>query len=556
MENPTGADRLLKTPAYVLCAWLILLLWGFGIYVEARVVINEVMYDPIGVDTGWEWIELYNSGIESVNLESSYIQRGGSTYATVFTFPHFILRPGRFVLVGESQITDAHFTASLAFQNGGGATDGIRFVSAGGLYTDTVLHDAPNNNQLTDDSGFPGTSFAPDVPTGYSLARIADGYDTDDSALDFIAEVNPTRGLSNRAYCDYSLSHPLLEQVFAVWQFRAYIVNRSIIAARQPAQLTFMVNNVIYDVMDIAPLAGGDSIQVVQYLPHDLDLPLNLFVELYLPHDPNYANNSWSYTYQPPHTIGARINEFLYLPETGRQEWIELQLSDIPVSDHGFILKDLAQYQINVTIPANSPRYVVLCNNPSALFNDYPSCPANAVVQVSGWIPLNNDGDNIFLIDTEGVIIDSVSYTGNSSYRGVSLERDEIAGQIWRYCVAPEKGTPGRINSTPQTPPEMSGKLELEKITISPKQGEKLRIFYNLPDNASRINCYIYDLRGRKIRILADNLPVFAQGTLEWDGRKSDHKYAGRGLYIILWESMPAPRGKVFRRQLTFNIKD
>ena len=30
--------------------------------IVAQVVINEVLYDPTGSDTGNEWIELYNSG--------------------------------------------------------------------------------------------------------------------------------------------------------------------------------------------------------------------------------------------------------------------------------------------------------------------------------------------------------------------------------------------------------------------------------------------------------------------------------------------------------------
>ncbi|MBM4403694.1 MAG: lamin tail domain-containing protein, partial [Candidatus Cloacimonetes bacterium] len=486
--SPPDKLRLCNRPAYILPVWLMLLILGSGVFAEARVVINEVMYDPVGTDTGWEWIELYNAGMESINLEGSYIQRGGSTFVTVFTFPHFILRSGRFVLVGESQITAAHFTATLVFQNGDGMTDGIRYVSADGSYTDTVLYDAPNTNQLPDDSGYPGTSFAPDVPAGYSLARIADGYDNDDCATDCLAETNPSPGLSNRVYCDYAISNPVLDQVFSVWQFRAYIVNCSIVSAQQPAQLTFMVNSVIYDVMDITPLAGGDSIQVVQHFPHAINQPLILAIDLYLPNDPSYTNNTWSYHYQPPHSIHVRINEFLYLPETGKQEWIELRLSEVPTADHNLILKDLAQYQITVTIPAGSPPYIVLCNNPTALLNEYPSCPANSVVQVTGWIPLNNEADTMYLMDADGVVTDTVSYTGSATYRGVSLERDENADLPWRYCLDPEKGTPGRSNSISQTPPVMSGELALERSSFAPKRGETLRLFYHLPDNTSRIN--------------------------------------------------------------------
>ena len=494
MEDSSSETGILSRPTPIIRLIILIGVLCVPSFLLSRVVINEVLYDPVGADTGWEWIELYNAGDQSVNLEGSYIQRGGSTFVTVFTFPYYILRPGRIVLVGESLITDAHFTATLAFQNGDGATDGINYVSTDYLYTDTVLYDAPNVNQLPDDSGEPGTLFAPDVPSGYSLARTADGFDADDSALDFIAEANPTPGLSNRIYCDYAISQPVLEQVFSVWQFRRHIVNHSIIPETQTAQLTFQVNSVIYDVMDIAPLAGGDSVQVIQYLPHDIDQPLNLLIELYLTDDPNWSNNTWSYGYQPPHVLDAVINEFLYQPDIEKQEWIELLLGSSPNTEHSFILRDLAQNQINVTIPDGAPPYVVLCNDPATLLSEYPSCLPHAVITVTGWIQLNNDGDTVFLMNADGVTIDSVAYTGSPAFRGVSLERNETNPQNWHYSLHPEKGTPGRSNSTPEAIPDIDGKLELEKGSFAPKQGEKPRLVYNLPDAVSRINCYIYDL--------------------------------------------------------------
>ncbi len=42
----------------------------FPYTIQAQVVINEVMYDVSGTDTGREWIEVYNSGSESVDLSA------------------------------------------------------------------------------------------------------------------------------------------------------------------------------------------------------------------------------------------------------------------------------------------------------------------------------------------------------------------------------------------------------------------------------------------------------------------------------------------------------
>ncbi|HNT52893.1 MAG TPA: lamin tail domain-containing protein, partial [Candidatus Syntrophosphaera sp.] len=116
-------------------------------------VINEVCYDPLGVDAGFEWIELYNAGGVDLNLEGALILSGGSTLQQVYVLPNFILRTGRYLLIGEAQIAQAVYNTPLGFQNGGSETDGIRFVAPDGSFTDTVLYDSPNLYGLPDDSG-------------------------------------------------------------------------------------------------------------------------------------------------------------------------------------------------------------------------------------------------------------------------------------------------------------------------------------------------------------------------------------------------------------------
>lgn len=37
-------------------------------FIQAQIVINEIMYDPEGTDTGREWVEVYNSGNQNVDL--------------------------------------------------------------------------------------------------------------------------------------------------------------------------------------------------------------------------------------------------------------------------------------------------------------------------------------------------------------------------------------------------------------------------------------------------------------------------------------------------------
>ncbi|MDP8204709.1 MAG: lamin tail domain-containing protein, partial [Candidatus Tenebribacter mawsonii] len=93
-----------------------------------NVVINEVLYDPDGSDSGYEWIELYNSSDQSVNLNGWMIRKAGSQFELVYAFDLFsgyTIPSHSYFLIGEEFVPDTDLTTSLAFQNGGSETDGI-----------------------------------------------------------------------------------------------------------------------------------------------------------------------------------------------------------------------------------------------------------------------------------------------------------------------------------------------------------------------------------------------------------------------------------------------
>jgi len=165
---------------------------------EPSVVINELLYDVPGSDTGNEWVELFNVSGSPVDLSGWNIQRGGTTFTTVFTFPGGAsIAPGSFLLVGEQNVASAAFQASLVFQNGGDATDGVRIVTGDGTVVDVLLYGEPNAHGLPDRSGAAGTAFAPDVPEGHSLARIPDGRHSSGDSRDFSNASAPTPGAKN-----------------------------------------------------------------------------------------------------------------------------------------------------------------------------------------------------------------------------------------------------------------------------------------------------------------------------------------------------------------------
>lgn len=537
-------------------AFACLMLLAVICFAHANIVINELCYDPAGTDSGWEWIEIYNSGSQSISMEGWKILKGGSTFTVVYVIPYFLLRPGRYLLIGESNVPNAHFVANLAFQNGGSETDGVQLMSPNDSYTDTVLYDSPNTYALPDDNGQPGHSFAVDVPSGYSLARIKDGFDSNNCAVDFIAEALPTPGSANREYVDYSISSASVESVDMQWMLYCCIRNNSAITASIAAGLEVFVDNIVVISEAVWQIAGGDSLRYEFPLPiEDMDNH-TIKVTLSLPNDPAPENNTLILDLHQQIPLPPYINEIMYDPQTGRQEWIELYCANALRTEYR--IRDRANNSFSFTLPARSG-YFVLCPSSTGMLADYPQCPPDALIQISGWAALNNDGDDIILSDSDGNLIDQMSYGSGASAKGFSLERHPVSDSvyIWRQCLDAEGATPGRINSTPQAPPqEHNSPVAIFGSPARVRMGESISVSYRLSAESNRANCYIYSRDGRRIKVLADNAAIGAQGAFEWDGRDHSGKYAARGIYLILWESAPASGGKMYRRQFTAVVSD
>lgn len=161
----------------------------------AWVTINELMPNPEGAGSDEEWIELYNSGTEAVNLEGWLVEWDTSDWETAsdFTFEAgTMLEPGAFLVVGYGGIP-----VSFSMGDAGSSADGVR-IRCGDAAVDTVVYGAGDVSDFTDDSGELATSLAPKPSDGVALARFEDGVDTNLSAVDFVYASEPTPGAANK----------------------------------------------------------------------------------------------------------------------------------------------------------------------------------------------------------------------------------------------------------------------------------------------------------------------------------------------------------------------
>jgi len=154
------------------------------------VLIDELYYDAPGPDAGYEYIILYNSLADPVDLEGWRIEWGGSSFAYgIYTISGVVIPPGDVIVFGGDrmvQVSDVIY--NFNFQGGGMASDGVRIVDASGTVIDTLIYDSPNTNGLPGDGGlapYPDEMCAADVPAGKTLTRDAYHTDTDDCSVDF-----------------------------------------------------------------------------------------------------------------------------------------------------------------------------------------------------------------------------------------------------------------------------------------------------------------------------------------------------------------------------------
>jgi len=156
-----------------------------------RVVINEVMYDSAetGVDTRYEWVELYNAGESAVDMINFRLSDG----ETDFDLPSLILNSGSYAVFArnaETFLLQHEFSpdfsgSSIALSNSG---DDLTLYDSDLSVVDTIVWE---------EGSFPGIIPHLGVSAGHSIARLPDGVDTDDCSIDFIELEIPTPGDSN-----------------------------------------------------------------------------------------------------------------------------------------------------------------------------------------------------------------------------------------------------------------------------------------------------------------------------------------------------------------------
>ncbi|MFC1608151.1 lamin tail domain-containing protein [Candidatus Latescibacterota bacterium] len=254
----------------------------------------------------------------------------------------------------------------------------------------------------------------------------------------------------------------------------------------------------------------------------------------------------------PPGTI--RLNEVMADPPEGDTEWIEIiNTGSHRVDLYGFHIMDIGG---SVSDPVET--HYLLAPSELIVLADATLEPGRydyRTITVDRFPALNNSGDALFLHDSGGNVIDSMSY--DSAPDGLSLELITPDNEpLWDVCVDRAGSTPGRQNSIYfQTASIVEDDDDGQvRITIEPNPFDReTRVSYNLPFPLARVRVLVYDRRGRHVATIRDTEESGSMWSGTWEGRK-DGRRLPAGPYILDVEILDKQTGNIYRERKTIVV--
>lgn len=285
----------------------------------------------------------------------------------------------------------------------------------------------------------------------------------------------------------------------------------------------------------------------------------------------NVYNNATFGIPVSPNPKDIVINEILFAPRTGGADYVELYNRSQKIID----LKKLYLANRNSTgvlaaftsLASQSQllmpgKFALLTTDPLWTRNNYPISDPDVFIKLSSLPSYPDANGNVVLTDTQGNILDEVSY--NSSWhfplikdkKGIALERisyDGPSDQSNFHSASKDVsyGTPGIKNSQSKTD-DISGEFSISPEIFSPDNDgtdDFLTIYYQFPNEGYTTNIKIYDAKGRFVRYLEKNSLSGIKGYYRWDGLDDKQQKLPQGIYIVHMESFHRDGGrKVYKK--------
>jgi len=263
------------------------------------------------------------------------------------------------------------------------------------------------------------------------------------------------------------------------------------------------------------------------------------------------------------------LNEILFNPVGSGADFVEIiNPSDKIISLTNIHLVNNTNNQSNlIQSPDNiKPNEIlVFTDDKTNILNVYNMHNRDQIFEQA--IPaLNNDKGNISVIEIKNgknTLIDSYDYSEKNHHplvddeNGVSLERVSLENATqetlnWTSAASLSGfATPGLPNSVSEINSSIGpNKILVTNKVFSPNEDgldDEAIVSYSLI-HSLLANATIYDLSGKEIRDIWQNVSVPLQGILVWDGKNNDGNVVNVGIYILVLEFFNLD-GQIFRHK-------
>ncbi|RCK75213.1 MAG: hypothetical protein IGBAC_1349 [Ignavibacteriae bacterium] len=539
-------------------------------YPNGTVVINEIMYAPVGGEP--EWIELYNNSQYKINLKDWELSNKNSNSKYKITSSNFLFEPFDYVVITkdtsllfnyrsgnyksiESNSLPTYFMnnstdAIVLYDNRNVKIDSMFYVSSWGgvngkslerIEAHTNSLDSTNWGSSLDSSGCTPGKQNYITPLEYDLKLVnvfSDSIEYLNEAKIFITVKNAGKNLVNNfvlnLFFDYNKD--------SIPQTEELIYSQNIICNlnhKDTLNIEYKWQNTGFGKKHI--------ITVIEY-PQDMRTKDN--IKIFILHM-GYPKNC------------LIINEIMYQPFSGKSEYVELfNRVNFPVELFNWKLHDYSdgdkikinEFKLeNTSLILNPGEYLILAAD-SSIFQQFTYLQ-DSIYKVfvfnKSSLSLNNEGDKIIIRDLVENLIDSLFFTPKwhnpeiDDVTGRSLERinpniESNDSRNWSTSIDHLGGTPGKQNTIYTTVLSKSGELNFSPNPFSPDADgfeDHCIISFKLPATVAQINVKIFDSKGRLIRTLANNEPVASEGQIIWDGMNDEKSKVNMGIYIVLLEA-------------------
>jgi Lamin Tail Domain len=254
------------------------------------------------------------------------------------------------------------------------------------------------------------------------------------------------------------------------------------------------------------------------------------------------------------------ITEVLFDNHPGSAEYIEIyNRSDKTINLYDLILEsgisneesNEGQFICSDSTLFFPNDYLVLSKSPDDLISYFNSSIYSRFYFFPEMPVLNNSEGRITLSDRSGQVIDEMYYNSKDHFplltteKGASLERLDLSGEFglnaqWHTASSLVNfGTPGYKNSQFTGTKESSSKIECENEFFTPDNdgNDDLAIInYNFRKEGVLGNVIVFNASGRLVNNLYQHELLGTKGRFYWDGRDGEGRICSTGIYLFFIE--------------------